>query len=136
MPVDAAATEPMTTSAKELLLSALKEDGSSRGLLDDGIARKIRDKFYLQSDDIVEGVVDTVSVLNDDCSRLKLTINVPKLKLSQYLGGPESMFSVWYELDMCKDGKPPEHMDEVGNQKNKDIPSGPVEKALRNYYGD
>lgn len=133
-----AATGQMTTTAKELLYSALNGDGRSRGLLDDAMSRQIREKFYLQPDAIVEGVVDTVKVLSQECSRLKLTLNVPDLRLSQYMGGPEEMFSMWYELNLCKDGMIPgdEAMRGTDDELLKHNPADNVQKTIKRYYRD
>lgn len=124
----------MTTTSKDLLFDAIRGDGMSRGFLNDQVARNIRQKFHLGPDALVEGVVNRVNVINEECSRLKLIINVPDVKISQYMGGPQEMFSMWYELNMCKDGNPPEQV--ADKPKIKDLPSGPVEKAMRNYYGE
>jgi len=138
LPVEAA-TVPVTTTAKELLYAALNGDGRSRGMLDDPMSRRIREKFYLQPDSIVEGVVDTVKVLSEDCRRLKLTISVPDLKLSQYMGGPEEMFSMWYELNLCKDGIPPMTESAVGEEDQallRQKPVDNVQKTIKRYYRD
>lgn len=136
-----------TTTTKSLVFDAIQGDGNSRGLLDDPVSQKIRRKFSLNPGAVVEGVVNTVSIISEDCSRLKLTLTVPEVKLSQYLGGPEEMFSMWYEFNMCKDGKPPSNASNpnVSVEKNNNKPvdefinehsSDRVQRTIKKYYGN
>lgn len=136
-----------TTTAKNLVFDAIQGDGNSRGLLDDPVSQKIRNKFLLRPDSVVEGVVNTVSTINDECSRLRLTLTVPEMKISQYLGGPKEMFSMWYEFNMCRDGKPPAKSENavlsVESNKNKPIDefinqhaSDKVQRTIKKYYGN
>lgn len=116
----------MTTSARNLLLDAINGDGNAIGFLYDNVSNGIRQRLHLDDSAVVQGVVSTVQIIDDECSRLKLTLIVPDVKIARYIGGPEEMLSIWYELNFCKNGQPPE-TDNLNNDE--------IETVIEKYYG-
>jgi hypothetical protein len=105
--VMAAPTIPESNNTREPLMRALDTDGEVAVILTGEVAEKIRLQTRAPADTRVRAKVTTVNVIRPGCKRLHMELSEPT-HLMKTIKGTEEPFVMWYELNLCRDGNPPQ----------------------------
>lgn len=103
----AAPTIPEVTSVNSLLIRAIDTDKEVVAWLVGDVAEKIRRETKAPVGTKVMAKVSTVHVIRDGCKRPHLELSEPSHKMKTNKG-TEEPFVMWYDMNMCRDGKPPQ----------------------------
>lgn len=96
------------SEVRGLLLAAIDaRDGSASARLAGPIAQKLRTETKAPANTRVLATVTTVSVFRPGCKRLRLTLAMPTHKMAT-INGTTEPFVMFYELNLCRDGQPPQ----------------------------
>lgn len=104
----AAPTISETANVRGLLLSAIdSRDGTAEAWLVGEMAQKLKNDTKAPPNTRVKATVTTVQVIRPGCKRLRLVLGMPTHKMKTVNGTMEP-FSMFYELNLCRDGQPPQ----------------------------
>lgn len=105
--VVAAPTIPEVSSVNSLLIRAIDTDQEVAAWLVGDVAEKIRQQTKAPAGTKVMAKVSTVHVIREGCKRLHLEFSEPSHKMKTNKG-TEEPFVMWYDMNICRDGKPPQ----------------------------
>lgn len=105
--VQAAPTIPETSDLREPMMRAIDSNREVEVNLTGEIAEKIRLQTKAPANTRVKAKISTVSVIRPGCKRLRLEFSEPTHKMKT-VNGTEEPFLMWYEMNICSDGKPPQ----------------------------
>lgn len=105
--VFAAPAIPVVSSVNSLLIRAIDTDKEVAAWLVGDVAEKIRQQTKAPIGTKVMAKVTTVHVIRDGCKRLHLELSEPSHKMKTNKG-TEEPFVMWYDMNICRDGKPPQ----------------------------
>lgn len=104
----AAPTLPETANVRGLLLAAIdSRDGTAQAWLIGDMAQKLKNDTKAPPNTRVKASVTTVQVIRPGCKRLRLVLGMPDHKM-RTVNGTMEPFSMFYELNLCRDGQPPQ----------------------------
>ncbi len=101
-------TLPETADVRGLLISAIDtRDGATGAWLVGPMAQKLRNDTKAPPNTRIKASVTTVQVFRPGCKRLRLSLAMPTHKMLT-VNGTREPFQMAYELNLCRDGQPPE----------------------------
>lgn len=104
----AAPTLTETANVRSLLLAAIdSQSGMTEAWLIGPMAQKLKTDTKAPPNTRVKASVSTVQVIRPGCKRLRLALSMPSHKM-QTVKGTMEPFSMFYELNLCRDGQPPQ----------------------------
>ena len=98
---------PETADLREPLMRALNGNDEVVVYLKGEIAERIRLQTKAPADTRVKAKVTTAHVIRQGCKRLHIELSEPSHKMKT-VNGTEEPFLMWYEMNICTDGKPPQ----------------------------
>lgn len=108
MPATSAPALPVVTNVRGLLLSAIDNpSGKADAWLSGPMAEKLRAETKAPAGTKVKASVSTVSVFREGCKRLRLSLAMPTHRMLT-VNGTREPFQMAYELNLCRDGQPPQ----------------------------
>lgn len=102
-----APTIPEVSDMRSLLLKAIDTDQEVIAYLKGDLAEKIKLQTKAPIDTKVKARVATVQKIRTGCKRLLVEFSEPS-HLMQTNKGTKEPFIMWYQLNLCRDGKPPQ----------------------------
>lgn len=97
-----------TANIRGLLLSAINSrDGKAEAWLVGPMAQKLKNDTKAPTYTKVKASVMTVQVIRPGCKRLRIVFSMPTHRMMTVKGTREP-FSMFYELNLCQDGQPPQ----------------------------
>jgi hypothetical protein len=99
------------TQLKPLMLNAIDSPtGKAQAWLEGELADRIRIQIKAPAKSPVLATVRTVQEFRPGCKRLHVALSLPehKMETTSHTWEP---FLVWYELNLCRDGRPPQVSD-------------------------
>lgn len=97
-----------TSKVRGLLLSAIdSKDGTSDAWLVGPMAQTLKNQTKAPANSRVKAAVSTLKVIRPGCKRLRLLLSIPSHKMLTTKGTME-MFQMYYDLNICRDGQPPQ----------------------------
>ncbi|KAB2318963.1 hypothetical protein F8A86_11440 [Betaproteobacteria bacterium SCN1] len=107
---------PEVSQVRGLLLSAIEsKSGTADAWLVGPMAQKLRAETQAPDGTKVRATVSTVAEIRPGCKRLRLILAMPSHKMLTRNGTHEA-FQMAYELNLCRDGQPPQ-VSSVGLEK-------------------
>jgi len=104
----AATTLQETANVRGLLLSAIESrDGTADAWLIGAMAQQLKNETRAPANSRVRVSVSTLQVIRPGCKRLRLLLAIPSHKMKTVKGTMEP-FQMYYELNLCRDGQPPQ----------------------------
>lgn len=108
MPAVSAPAIQKVTQIKPLLIDAIDAPGGkSKAWLEGEMADKLRVGIKAPPKTPVLATVSTIHEFRPGCKRLRLVLTTPK-HLMKTVKGTLEPFSMFYELNLCRDGQPPQ----------------------------
>lgn len=104
---NAAPTIPEVSDIRGLLIKAIDSDKEVVALLTGDLAQKINVETKAPIDTKVKVKVATIQKIRNGCKRLLVEFSEPTHLMLTNKGTKEP-FVMWYQLNICRDGKPPE----------------------------
>jgi hypothetical protein len=99
---------PRTTEFKPLLFAAIDApSGTAQAWLEGPVADRLRIQTKASPKSPVLVSVSTVKIIRTGCKRLRVTLSMPEHKMETVKHTTEP-FVMWYELNLCRNGQPPE----------------------------
>lgn len=99
---------PEVSQVRGLLLAAIdSKSGTADAWLIGPMAQKLRTETKAPDGTRVRASVSTVTLIRPGCKRLRLTLAMPTHKMLTRNGTREP-FQMAYELNLCRDGQPPQ----------------------------
>lgn len=105
--VNAAPTIPEVSDIKTLMLKGIDSDKEVVAYLNGELAEKIKSQSKAPADTKVKARVATIQKIRNGCKRLLVEFSEPTHLMLTNKGTKEP-FVMWYQLNICRDGKPPE----------------------------
>jgi hypothetical protein len=97
-----------TANVRGLLLSAIESrDGTADAWLIGTMAQQLKNETRAPANSRVRVSVSTLQVIRPGCKRLRLLLAIPSHKMKTVKGTMEP-FQMYYELNLCRDGQPPQ----------------------------
>ena len=105
----AAPTLQETANVRGLLLSAIdSRDGTADAWLIGAMAQQLKNETRAPANSRVRVSVSTLQVIRGPgCKRLRLLLAIPSHRMKTVKGTMEP-FQMYYELNLCRDGQPPQ----------------------------
>ena len=103
----AAPTIPEVSDMRNLLIKAIDTDQEVIAYLKGDLAEKIKLQTKAPADTKVKARVATVQKIRTGCKRLLVEFSEPS-HMMQTTKGTKEPFTMWYQLNLCRDGKPPQ----------------------------
>jgi hypothetical protein len=104
----AAPTLQETANVRGLLLSAIdSRDGTADAWLIGAMAQQLKNETMAPANSRVRVSVSTLQVIRPGCKRLRLLLAIPSHRMKTVKGTMEP-FQMYYELNLCRDGQPPQ----------------------------
>ena len=99
---------PRTSDLHGLLISAIDTPYvEKKAWLDGPIADKLRVQTKAPASTPVLARISTLKVYRPGCSRMRMQLGEPSYKMAT-VNGTNEPFNVYFDLNICRDGRPPQ----------------------------